>query len=382
MKSKQKIIIGLAISLLTFININTAFANYNWKDYFSFEQMTALKKDTNQSVINQLRTASDWKGVIKGRNIAAGAISASKLSSNGCSSGQFLKWDGTTWSCSSSAVPDGFITNAKIASDAAIVGSKISPDFGAQNITTTGSYEIGGITALKSDASLWNTFVGLGAGGSNTTGDSNTFVGDSSGGNNTIGSSNTFLGRRSGVSNTSGGSNTFIGMASGFSNINGQGNVFIGNQSGANETGSNKLYIANGVTTSSTSLIYGEFNATPASQILALGGGGNVGIGTTSPSQKLSVAGTIESTSGGIKFPDGTTQTTAAKSSATLCTASTGTTTTCGIFSLCAIAKVTDTASNSHEYGNSCELTDTAGTWTLESNVPGFGALDCKAYCL
>ena len=36
------------------------------------------------------------------------------------------------------------------------------------------------------------------------------------------------------------------------------------------------------------------------------------GIGTTAPGQKLSVAGTIESTSGGVKFPDGTTQSSAA----------------------------------------------------------------------
>ncbi len=41
---------------------------------------------------------------------------------------------------------------------------------------------------------------------------------------------------------------------------------------------------------------------------------GNVGIGTTTPGQKLTVAGTIESTSGGFKFPDGTTQSSAATS--------------------------------------------------------------------
>ena len=49
---------------------------------------------------------------------------------------------------------------------------------------------------------------------------------------------------------------------------------------------------------------------------LVLGGkaliSGNVGIGTLTPSQPLEVAGIVYSTSGGFKFPDNTTQTTAA----------------------------------------------------------------------
>ena len=36
---------------------------------------------------------------------------------------------------------------------------------------------------------------------------------------------------------------------------------------------------------------------------------GNVGVGTTTPGQKLSVSGTVESTTGGFKYPDGSVQT-------------------------------------------------------------------------
>ncbi len=53
-------------------------------------------------------------------------------------------------------------------------------------------------------------------------------------------------------------------------------------------------------------------------------GSGRVGIGTSSPGQKLSVAGTIESTSGGIKFPDGSTQTAAGITGVTAGTGLTG----------------------------------------------------------
>jgi len=52
-----------------------------------------------------------------------------------------------------------------------------------------------------------------------------------------------------------------------------------------------------------------DFNTAGGGNILLQAGGGNVGVGTLDPASPLTVAGVIQSTSGGVKFPDGATQT-------------------------------------------------------------------------
>ena len=90
----------------------------------------------------------------------------------------------------------------------------------------------------------------------------------------TVGDYNVAVGNASGSLLTTGIGNTFIGGSSGF-NSNGSNSVFLGRYAGKYETAGNKLFIdaldrTNEATARTSSLIYGVFNATPASQTLAL----------------------------------------------------------------------------------------------------------------
>lgn len=103
----------------------------------------------------------------------------------------------------------------------------------------------------------YNTAVGTYAmrylkGGSNTAIGGNTLAGNGNG------DLNVAVGYGASQGNTSGSNYVSIGHQALFTNTTGSGNVAIGQQAGYNETGSNRLYIDNNI--SSTPLIGGDFS--------------------------------------------------------------------------------------------------------------------------
>ena len=120
-----------------------------------------------------------------------------------------------------------------------------------------GSVAVGHQSALNTTG-ISTTSVGYQTLRSNTTGASHSAFGYSALYSNTTGTGNTAFGHISSEFNTTGSYNTAIGLGALRNNISGSYNVAIGNNAGINETGSNKLYIANSST--SNPLIYGDFS--------------------------------------------------------------------------------------------------------------------------
>ena len=125
--------------------------------------------------------------------------------------------------------------------------------------TTGGGNTASGYFALnKNITGSYNTANGVQALHKNNTGDQNTASGNYALHNNTIGGLNSATGSHALNNNITGNYNTALGSNAGFKAL-GSNNLFLGYEAGYTETGSNKLYIE--TSNSTTPLIYGDFAA-------------------------------------------------------------------------------------------------------------------------
>jgi len=123
---------------------------------------------------------------------------------------------------------------------------------------TAGNLVANGVTVGRGkDAMPGNTGVGTNALVANNGGDENSAFGTEALRQNTLGNRNTALGVRAMWGNFVGFNNTAIGVDALNENFEGSGNVALGFEAAYDETGSNRLYIAN---SRDNNLVYGDFS--------------------------------------------------------------------------------------------------------------------------
>lgn len=171
-----------------------------------------------------------------------------------------------------------------------------------QSVNGTNNLFIGQSTSAVVGGTF-NTFMGSQAGQGNTTGSYNTYFGYKAGFPNTVGNHNTFVGYEAGKLNTDGSDNVFIGYNAGHRNMRGNRNLIIGPNAGfygadgeANTLlGANAIGVGEGL---SNATAIGANARVMSSNALVLGDNVNVGIGTSTPRNRLELTAGAEGHSG------------------------------------------------------------------------------------
>jgi hypothetical protein len=181
----------------------------------------------------------------------------------------------------------------------------------ALNANTTGGNNtaVGNLAINTNTTGSSNSAVGFGSLFGNTTGSSNSAFGGDALLNNTTGANNSAFGSAALRNNGTGGSNSAVGFAAG---------RFIANGTTANAITANSVYLGadtKALASNQTNQIVIGHNAIGLGSNTAVLGNdsivttalkGNVGIGTTSPAQKLDVVGSIKASgtiqTGGYTF--------------------------------------------------------------------------------
>jgi hypothetical protein len=180
---------------------------------------------------------------------------------------------------------------------------------GSIDVSSTVGFRMGGVIALSMannntsvgnqagllNSGTGNSFFGQTAGRQSFTGNNNSFFGGGAGYLNEAGNENSFFGYLSG-NNSQGSRNSFFGFRAGLANGAGNSNTLVGYESQSFGAIANATAIgANSLVTQSNSLVLGSINGVNGATADT-----NVGIGTTTPANKLHVNGTVRVTNGGI----------------------------------------------------------------------------------
>ncbi len=181
---------------------------------------------------------------------------------------------------------------------------------GMSFITSFGNTFMGSLSGRFSTGNF-NSFFGEEAGLNTTTGAENVFVGSDAGRSNTIGQFNTYIGDDAGLNDTTSNLNTYVGNNAGLFSRNGSENTFIGSNTGPsffsgtfNTALGSRVSISNNLT-NTTAIGYRAFANASNTMVLGSVAGINgatsnvdVGIGTSTPQDRLHVVGNIRMVDG------------------------------------------------------------------------------------